>query len=86
MSFLFVLAVLWAYVAASFLAGWVAATKGRNPFNWIVLSLFLNPLFVLVALAAVPEIDRSAPTEEEALRSFRPDLTEQHRMDAERRS
>ena len=42
------------WLAASFLAAYVASEKQRSFWSWLVISLVLSPLLGLLALAALP--------------------------------
>jgi len=52
--------IVWLYVAAALVCaaftGWLASTKGREPFTWFFLGLLFGPI-ALFALGFSPEID-----------------------------
>lgn len=50
--------VVW--ILASFLCAFVAGQKGRSAAGWWFLSMLFSPLLVLLALCAVPSIERAA--------------------------
>jgi hypothetical protein len=55
-------AILWGvgiWVAGAFVAAWVAGEKGRDPVAWFVIGLFLSAPVALLALVAVPDMEKA---------------------------
>lgn len=63
-EFVFIgLPIAWLYLApAVFLVPFVARAKGRSGVAWMLTALLFSPLLALIALAAIPALNREVST------------------------
>lgn len=54
------------WILASFLCAFVAGQKGRSAVAWWFLSLVFTPVLVLIALCAVPNVQRRDTKKEDS--------------------
>ena len=59
-----------AWIAGSFLCAFVASQKGRSASGWWFLSMLLSPLIALIALCAIPSLEKPKASKPQAPSKF----------------